>query len=204
MAAARTCPEHPGGISLRVGALWMGARRSRRRRKGAAMSQVNPNPGILALHPDQEVAVLLRLAAPRRRAVQRLQPPLPPAALSGSVRGVLAAPRGRHPVGRRRAPSGRSRSPARTRSSSPTCSRRATCPGARSGSASTPSSLRRRAGSSTTLSCCGWARTTSGSRWPTATCCCGPRGWRTTRGSTCRSPSRTWVRCRSRGRSPRR
>jgi aminomethyltransferase len=48
------------------------------------------------------------------------------------------------------------------------------------------------------------ARTTSGSRWPTATCCSGPRASPTTRGWTSRSGSPTWARCRCRGPSPRR
>src|ERR687889_2914497 len=50
-----------------------------------------PRPGDPAVHPDQEVAVLLRLAPARRRAVQRLQPPLPPAPLRRPDRRVLAA-----------------------------------------------------------------------------------------------------------------
>ena len=126
-------------------------------------------PGDPALPPDQEVAVLLRVATARRAALQHLQPPLPPASLRRSGRGVLAAPERRDAVGRRRRRAAdRDQRPGRVRLHQP--DRRAR-----------PEQVRGRAvqvrlqhasptaGSSTTRCCCASRRTASGCRSPTAT-----------------------------------
>src|SRR5437762_11693572 len=87
--AGRTFPEDAADICLgwgQGGAEITGLVRGR-----GTCEPDESKPGHPSLHPDQEVAVLLRLAPPWRRAVQRLQPPLPPAAVPGPVRGVLAA-----------------------------------------------------------------------------------------------------------------
>ena len=190
----------------RVGARLGGeARRSRRRWRGAAMSQVNPRPGILLYTRIQKSPVLLRLPASRRRAVQRLQPPLPPAALWRSVPGVLASSSRASPCGTSAGPSGRSRSPDRMPSSSPTCSRHATCPGARWGGAKYAFITSQEGGiiNDPVLLRLGenhfWLSLadTDVLLWA--------KGVAHKLGCpTCRSPSRTCVQCRSRGRSPRR
>ncbi|MEP6817789.1 MAG: hypothetical protein ABI873_19800 [Marmoricola sp.] len=65
------------------------------------MSQVNPSPGILLYTRIKKSPFYY---GSRRHGVALYSVynhHFPPAALWGSVRGVLAAPRGRHFVGRR-------------------------------------------------------------------------------------------------------
>src|SRR5712691_585952 len=59
-----------------------------------------------AVHADPQVAVLLRLPAPRRADVQLLQPHVSPAPLRRPGRGVLAAPERGHALGCRRRAAG--------------------------------------------------------------------------------------------------
>ena len=141
-----------------------------RRYTSLATGERAPRDPALLAHP--EVAVLLRVAPARRAAVQHLQPHVPPAPLRRPGGGVLAPAERRDALGRRRRAPDRDQR-ARTRSTSPTCSWRATSTSARSSSASTSSSACPTAGSSTTRCCCASRRTASGSRSPTATSSCG-------------------------------